>query len=111
VKASITAVLPTLLLVTASFINQVAAQEPSQQTQIAQDMNNGPAGIAAPAQSADSSTAQQQIVSQPDSATDGVGPDIKGSSGAGSRPMIRSGRANPTNCVGPVSFCNVYFGG
>jgi hypothetical protein len=111
VKTRITAVVPAFLLVAAGFVSQVFAQEQSQSNLPTQDINASSTGVPAPTYSADSSIASQQPASQPGAATDGVGPDIKGSSAAGGRLLPRGGRTNPMNCDGPVSFCNIYFGG
>jgi len=73
--------------------------------QLAEAEANG-SGSVSNASYPDVSRMGQKSVAQ----VDGYGPAISGSSAAGSGPMTNMHRVAPDNCVGPASFCAIYFG-
>ena len=107
----IAAVIPIVLLAAAGYVSNASAQQlPPQdgRLELAQASNDRIPGLADT--STDSATAQSPPAPKP--LTDsGTGPDMTGSSAGGmSAPMSAIGRARSSSCVGPVSFCNLYFG-
>ncbi len=52
---------------------------------------------------------QQQVARLQQQSDTGVGADTQGSSASGHRGVMQ-GKTDNQQCVGPVSFCNLYFG-
>ena len=54
--------------------------------------------------------AEQQAATPPQQNIDtGMGAELKGTSDSG-RIKQKTARSDPSTCVGPVSFCNIFFG-
>jgi hypothetical protein len=58
----------------------------------------------------DTSPANQQQVAQAHQQASGYGPGMPGSTAAGSGSMMSDHRPAQGDCVGPASFCSIYFG-
>lgn len=58
----------------------------------------------------DSSPASQQQVAQTHQQGTGYGPGMTGSTAAGTGAMMGDHRTSQGDCVGPPSFCSIYFG-
>ena len=76
----------------------------------ATDDANYPADIqAAEAKVAAQDAEQQAATPQTQKSDSGMGPEMKGTSDAGHKKQDTH-PSNPSTCVGPVSFCSLYFG-
>jgi Domain of unknown function (DUF4148) len=110
----IAAALSVFLLATTGFVSNVSAQEITRQDvrrELAQTDNNGLPGITDTAYPDANPAVVQEADSQEQLNADSLGPDMQGSSAAGrSASLSRGERTRPSTCVGPVSFCNIYFG-
>src|SRR5471030_1136895 len=108
------AALPVVLLAITGFVSNVSAQEITRQDvgqELAQADNNGSPRIADTAYLDANPAVVREADSQNRVNADGLGLDMQGSSAAGrSTSMSRGDRTRPSTCVGPISFCNIYFG-
>jgi hypothetical protein len=111
VNMRIATIIPVILLAAAGFVSNASAQQTTPQDgrlELAQASNDRTPGLAVT--STDSATAQSPSALKPLTGS-GTGTDMSGSSAGGmSAPMSAIGRARSSSCVGPVSFCNLYFG-
>jgi hypothetical protein len=97
-------VLSAALLAAAGFVINASAQEVASQgvrLELAQASSGAPSQTST---AGDSTTTEKQVS---DSSS---GPDMKGTSAAGQHGFMSTVGAPPSTCVGPVSYCNIYFG-